>query len=141
MVSSPAMTSFPLSSPFLITLTCTTFCRTFSGVGEFPPSAFRGFTHHSSYAGDLIFGALGPGSGIGVNPRHGYYGSGSNTGGASAFSYGLGLSGMGGSGSEGDIHSMQLALPGIDDIEIAGIMLEDQHQQGSRQRSDVDIKY
>ena len=90
---------------------------------EFPPSGFRGFTHHSNYAGDLIFGARGSGSGLG---GHGYYGhSLGSSAGASTFGYGLGLSGMGGSGGG----SMQLALPGIDEIEIAGITLEDHRQQ------------
>jgi hypothetical protein len=104
---------------------------------EFPPSGFRGFTHHSNYAGDLIFGARGPGSGLGAAPGHGYYGlaSGSGAGGASTFGYGLGLSGMGGGGGG---HSMQLALPGIDEIEIAGITLEDPRQGESGRQSDKD---
>ena len=113
---------------------------------EFPPSGFRGFTHHSNYAGDLIFGARGPGSGLGAGLGHSYYGFGSSsgTGGANTFGYGLGLSGMGrdadaGVAGEG-IQSMQLALPGIDEIEIAGITLEDSQQQepGESQPSDED---
>lgn len=101
---------------------------------EFPPSGFRGFTHHSNYAGDLIFGARGPGSGLGVGPGHGYYG-GSTAGGTSTFDYGLGLSGMGGGGGGGGGGGiqMQLALPGIDEIEIAGITLEDQRQRGQEE--------
>ena len=110
---------------------------------EFPPSGFRGFTHHSNYAGDLIFGARGPGSGLGAGPGHWYYGPGSSSGagGASTPGYGLGLSGMrgdaGANAAGAGIHPMQLALPGIDEIEIAGITLEDSQQEpGDSQQSD-----
>ena len=81
----------------------------------FPPSGFRGFTHHSNYAGDLIFGARTH------QPQQSYYGSGFGFGTA-----GLGLTGM--SQSTG-IHPMQLhtpGLPGIDEIELTGITLNDQ---------------
>ncbi|KAI0060075.1 hypothetical protein BV25DRAFT_1828164 [Artomyces pyxidatus] len=86
------------------------------------PSAFRGFTHHSTYAGDLIFGArthqpdYGPGFGFGLNGFGGAFGfgSGGNAG-------GLGLSGT-------SLHPLQLhtpALPGIDEIELTSINLND----------------
>ncbi|KAG5643856.1 hypothetical protein DXG03_009540 [Asterophora parasitica] len=81
---------------------------------QFPPSGFRGFTHHSTYAGDLIFGARTH------QPQHGHYPSyGSGFGFGTA---GLGLSGI--TQSTG-IHPMQLALPGIDEIELTGITLDD----------------
>lgn len=81
----------------------------------FPPSGFRGFTHHSNYAGDLIFGARTH------QPQHpqnysSSYGSGFGFGTA-----GLGLSGM---SQASGIHPM-LALPGIDEIELTGITLDD----------------
>ncbi|KAF8885648.1 hypothetical protein BD779DRAFT_1673605 [Infundibulicybe gibba] len=79
----------------------------------FPPSGFRGFTHHSNYAGDLIFGAR-------THQSQPYHGSTLSFGGS-----GLGLSGM--SQSTG-IHPMQLhssALPGIDEIELTNITLDD----------------
>ncbi|KAH9943664.1 hypothetical protein B0H21DRAFT_810316 [Amylocystis lapponica] len=91
---------------------------TFSDPDIFAPSSFRGFTHHSNTAGDLIFGArthqphqpfdYGPGFGFG--------------------SAGLGLSGMQQPPSAG-LHPMQLhtpALPGIDEIELTSIRLDDQ---------------
>lgn len=90
----------------------------------FPPSSgFRGFTHHSNYAGDLIFGARTH------QPQQSFYG------------YGLGLSGM--SQSAG-IHPMQLhtpALPGIDEIELAGINLNDQvdTQPDAMEEASLDI--
>ena len=82
----------------------------------FPPSGFRGFTHHSNYAGDLIFGAR--------TQQQGYYGSGS----ALTFgTSGLGLSGI--QQQPVGIHPSQLhtpALPGIDEIELTGINLNDE---------------
>ncbi|KAI0053499.1 hypothetical protein FA95DRAFT_1481607 [Auriscalpium vulgare] len=85
------------------------------------PSAFRGFTHHSTYAGDLIFGArthqpdYGTGLAFGLNGFGGLgFGAGAGTG-------GLGLSGT-------SIHPMQMhtpALPGIDEIELTSINLND----------------
>ena len=91
----------------------------------FPPNGFRGFTHHSNYAGDLIFGArthqpqsssyYSSGFGFGL----GFGGQGQGLG------LGLGLSGM---GQTAGIHPMQLhtpALPGIDEIELTGITLDD----------------
>ena len=88
-----------------------------------PPSGFRGFTHHSNYAGDLIFGARTLG-GTGNPHATGLSGfgfgavtSGAHTSGTSGV--GLGLSG--GTG----IHPMALSLPGIDEIELTGISLDD----------------
>lgn len=89
---------------------------TFSDPEMFAPSSFRGFTHHSNYAGDLIFGArthqpqqsadYGPGFGFG--------------------SAGLGLSGMQ-APPNGNLHSAVRtpALPGIDEIELTSITLDD----------------
>ncbi|KAF9261030.1 hypothetical protein L218DRAFT_1002152 [Marasmius fiardii PR-910] len=100
------------------------------GVGEsrstfsdemFPPSSgFRGFTHHSDYAGDLIFGAR-----THQPQASSYYGSGFGNLGGEGQTMGLGLSGM--DPSTG-INPMQLhtpALPGIDEIELTGITLDD----------------
>ncbi|KAJ7572661.1 hypothetical protein C8J56DRAFT_874906 [Mycena floridula] len=91
------------------------------GIGEthstfsdelFQPSGFRGFTHHSNYAGDLIFGARTQ-----------------NPGGSSFGGFGLGLSQLGpGLPQSTGIHPMQLhtpALPGIDEIGLTGITLDD----------------
>ncbi|KAI0632769.1 hypothetical protein C8Q77DRAFT_1158233 [Trametes polyzona] len=89
---------------------------TFSDPEMFAPSSFRGFTHHSSYAGDLIFGTrthqpqqsadYGPGFGFGEA--------------------GLGLSGVQPT-STGTLHPALRtpALPGIDEIELASITLDD----------------
>ncbi|KAI0742550.1 hypothetical protein C8Q80DRAFT_1109167 [Daedaleopsis nitida] len=89
---------------------------TFSDPEMFAPSSFRGFTHHSDYAGDLIFGArshqpqqsadYGPGFGFG--------------------SAGLGLEGMQ-SPSTNNLHATLRtpALPGIDEIELTSITLDD----------------
>ncbi|GLB44333.1 putative myb DNA-binding [Lyophyllum shimeji] len=93
---------------------------TFSDEMMFPPSGFRGFTHHSNYAGDLIFGARTH------QPQHqsfagGAYGAGFGFG-TAAQGLGLGLSGM---PQSAGIHPMQLALPGIDEIELTGITLDD----------------
>ncbi|KIJ64356.1 hypothetical protein HYDPIDRAFT_28799 [Hydnomerulius pinastri MD-312] len=88
---------------------------TFSDPEMFPTSSFRGFTHHSDYAGDLIFGARTH------QPQPSYYGPGFGFG-----TPGLGLSGM---QQASGMHSMQMhtpALPGIDEIELASITLNDQ---------------
>lgn len=88
---------------------------TFSDPEMFPTSTFRGFTHHSSYAGDLIFGARTH------QPQQPYYGPGFGFG-----TPGLGLSGM---QQPSGMHSMQIhasPLPGIDEIELASITLNDQ---------------
>ena len=85
--------------------------------------AFRGFTHHSSYAGDLIFGARSH------QPQGADYGLGFGFGGA-----GLGLSGMQPQHHQppqpppAGLHPMQLhtpALPGIDELELTAITLHD----------------
>lgn len=88
---------------------------TFSDEMMFPPSGFRGFTHHSNYAGDLIFGARTH------QPQQSYYGSGFGFG--AGGSHGLGLEGM--TGASG-LHPMLTPLPGIDEIELTGITLNDQ---------------
>ncbi|KAF8553264.1 hypothetical protein OG21DRAFT_1414607 [Imleria badia] len=88
---------------------------TFSDPEMFPTSAFRGFTHHSNYAGDLIFGARTH------QPQQSYYGPGFGFG-----TPGLGLSGM---QQPSGMHAIQMhtpALPGIDEIELASITLNDQ---------------
>ncbi|KAF9221773.1 hypothetical protein BS17DRAFT_710461 [Gyrodon lividus] len=87
---------------------------TFSDPDMFPTNSFRGFTHHSNYAGDLIFGARTH------QPQHSYYGPGFGFG-----TPGLGLSGM---QQPSGMHSMQMhtpGLPGIDEIELASITLND----------------
>ncbi|KAG1750478.1 uncharacterized protein EDB91DRAFT_1217164 [Suillus paluster] len=88
---------------------------TFSDHEMFAPSSFRGFTHHSNYAGDLIFGARTH------QPQQSYYGPGFGFG-----TPGLGLSGM---QQATGLHPLQIhtpALPGIDEIELASITLNDQ---------------
>ncbi|KAG6889209.1 hypothetical protein C0995_002669 [Termitomyces sp. Mi166 len=104
----------------------------------FPPSGFRGFTHHSSYAGDLIFGARtqhphntnAPTANTNNN-SNGNSNSNANAGSGAGYvpstfsafgTPGLGLSGI--SQSAG-IHPLQLALPGIDEIGLTGITLDD----------------
>ncbi|KAG6828470.1 hypothetical protein H0H92_007836 [Tricholoma furcatifolium] len=72
-----------------------------------PPGGFRGFTHHSSYAGDLIFGAR---SHQPVYASGGYGGYG-----------GLGLSGMGSGGGLGGV-----GMAGIEEIGLTGISLDDE---------------
>jgi hypothetical protein len=87
----------------------------FSDQEMFASSSFRGFTHHSNYAGDLIFGSRTH------QPQHHFdYGPGFG------FGAGLGLSGM--QQSSSNAHSMQLPtsnLPGIDEIELNAISLND----------------
>ncbi|KAG2742705.1 hypothetical protein P692DRAFT_20879037 [Suillus brevipes Sb2] len=88
---------------------------TFSDHEMFASSSFRGFTHHSNYAGDLIFGARTH------QPQQSYYGPGFGFG-----TPGLGLSGM---QQATGLHPLQIhtpALPGIDEIELASITLNDQ---------------
>ena len=99
-----------------------------------PPTGFRGFTHHSSYAGDLIFGARThqPPLQNWYSPlNHGFDSSSLASSGANANANGesetkgtsgLGLSGV--SAQAGGIHPLQ-SLVGIDDIELAGITLDD----------------
>ncbi|KAH0579531.1 hypothetical protein H2248_002385 [Termitomyces sp. 'cryptogamus'] len=115
----------------------------------FPPSGFRGFTHHSSYAGDLIFGART--QHLHTSSSNANLGSGSNSGyvqtafaggagGGANFSAfgtpGLGLSGI--SQSAG-IHPMQLALPGIDEIELTSITLDDSAHEDTGMAQDSPV--
>lgn len=101
---------------------------TFSDPEMFPSSSFRGFTH-SSYAGDLIFGARTH------QPQQSYYGPG----------FGFGTPGLGLSGVQppSGMHSMQMhtsALPGIDEIELASITLNDQAEVPASATSEVGIQ-
>jgi hypothetical protein len=85
---------------------------TFSDPELMPSSAFHGVTHHSSYAGDLIFGTRTHQPPVSVD-----YGPGFGFGAAGAAA-GLGLA----------LHPLQMhtpALPGIDEIELAAINLND----------------
>ncbi|KAG6844320.1 hypothetical protein H0H87_007804 [Tephrocybe sp. NHM501043] len=104
----------------------------------FPPNGFRGFTHHSSYAGDLIFGARAHQPQHAHHPSYAGYAGGAGVGGngASFGAYGtpgLGLSGI--SQSTG-IHPMQLALPGIDEIGLTSITLDDSSQDDTNMAQD-----
>jgi len=84
----------------------------FSDPEMMPSSAFHGVTHHSSYAGDLIFGTRTHQPPVSVD-----YGPGFGFGAAGAAA-GLGLA----------LHPLQMhtpALPGIDEIELAAINLND----------------
>ena len=74
----------------------------FSDPEMFPTSNYRGFTHHSNYAGDLIFGTRSH-----QPQQHWEYGAGGT---------GLGLSGIQVSGGH---------MRGIDDIELNAISLQD----------------
>ncbi len=85
---------------------------TFSDPEMMPSSAFHGVTHHSSYAGDLIFGSRThqPPVSVDYGPGFGFGSAGSAAG--------LGLA----------LHPLQMrtpALPGIDEIELAAINLND----------------
>ncbi|KAF8259090.1 hypothetical protein EI94DRAFT_1752489 [Lactarius quietus] len=85
---------------------------TFSDPEMMPSSAFHGVTHHSNYAGDLIFGTRNHQPPVSVD-----YGPGFGFGAAGAAA-GLGLA----------LHPLQMhtpALPGIDEIELAAINLND----------------
>ncbi|OJA17060.1 WSC protein [Rhizopogon vesiculosus] len=102
---------------------------TFSDPEMFAPSSFRGFTHHSNYAGDLIFGARTH------QPQQTYYGAGFGFG-----TPGLGLSGM---QQATALHPLQLhtaALPGIDEIELASITLNDQAEISGEAISEVGMQ-
>ena len=86
----------------------------FSDPDMFPTSNFRGYTHHSNYAGDLIFGTRSH-----QPPQHFDYGT------------GLGLSGVQSSAPQ----SLQVPgghMQGIDDIELNAITLQD---------SSIDVGY
>ena len=82
----------------------------FSDPDMFPTSNYRGFTHHSNYAGDLIFGTRSH------QPQQNWeYGAGGT---------GLGLSGV----QNSDPHSLQVPggqMQGIDAIELNAITLQD----------------
>jgi hypothetical protein len=94
---------------------------TFSDPEMMPSSAFHGITHHSNYAGDLIFGTRSHQPPVSVD-----YGPGFGFGAAGAAA-GLGLA----------LHPLQMhtpALPGIDEIELAAINLND----GEPESVDVD---
>jgi hypothetical protein len=94
---------------------------TFSDPEMMPSSAFHGVTHHSNYAGDLIFGTRThqPPVSVDYGPGFGF--------GAAGTAAGLGLA----------LHPLQMhtpALPGIDEIELAAINLND----GEPETVDVD---
>ena len=82
----------------------------FSDPDMFTTSNFRGFTHHSNYAGDLIFGTRSH------QPQQ-------------HFEYGVGGTGLGLSGIQApNPHSLQVPgghFQGIDDIELNAITLQD----------------
>ncbi|TCD62543.1 hypothetical protein EIP91_006748 [Steccherinum ochraceum] len=82
-----------------------------------------GFTHHSNYAGDLIFGARThqPSGHMHFEYGHGF-GFGSPTNG---MDIGLGLEGVQPSSSQPKSGLHTPALPGIDEIELTGITLDD----------------
>ena len=90
---------------------------TFSDPEMMPSSAFHGVTHHSNYAGDLIFGTRThqPPVSVDYGPGFGF--------GAAGTAAGLGLA----------LHPLQMhtpALPGIDEIELAAINLNDGEPEG-----------
>ena len=82
-----------------------------------------GFTHHSNYAGDLIFGARThqPSGHMHMDYSHGF-GLGSN---ANSMDIGLGLEGVQPSGAQTKSGLHTPALPGIDEIELTNITLDD----------------
>ncbi|KAH8101242.1 hypothetical protein BXZ70DRAFT_1064312 [Cristinia sonorae] len=84
-----------------------------------------GFTHHSNYAGDLIFGARThqPSGHMHMDYGHGF-GFGSSSG-AGGMDIGLGLEGVQRNGSKPKSGLHTPALPGIDEIELTNITLDD----------------
>ena len=91
---------------------------TFSDPELFPSQSMRGFTHHSNYAGDLIFGTRTHQPQFSLNSLSSLAFSQSSSG--------LGLTGMVQSGAS--INPMQLhtpSLPGIDELEMHSIRLDD----------------
>ena len=89
----------------------------FSDPEMFPTQSFRGFTHHSNYAGDLIFGTRG------TQPQ-------SNSGFTAMNGLGLGSLGLTGVNHQPapSINLIQLHtpnLPDIDEIELTSISLDD----------------
>ncbi len=96
---------------------------------EMFPMQMRGFTHHSNYAGDLIFGA---------RTHQPQYQMGSLDG----IGLGLGLSGMGQQATAG-INPMQLhtpSLPGIDELEMNAICLDDVKDEVMHTMVDVGVQ-
>ncbi|KZT37192.1 hypothetical protein SISSUDRAFT_882489 [Sistotremastrum suecicum HHB10207 ss-3] len=89
----------------------------FSDAEMFASSSFRGFTHHSNTAGDLIFGTRSQGG-------FGGYGHGLE---------GLGLTGISGNG-EGSVHPMQLHC--INELGVDAIKLDDHAAAGPLDSSD-----
>ncbi|EIW56759.1 uncharacterized protein TRAVEDRAFT_170743 [Trametes versicolor FP-101664 SS1] len=89
---------------------------TFSDPEMFAASSYRGFTHHSNYAGDLIFGNRTH------QPQHSTdYGPGFGFGEA-----GLGLSGLQPLSTTAMHNALRTpVLPGIDEIELTSITLDD----------------
>jgi len=103
----------------------------------FQPSGFRGFTHHSSYAGDLIFGAR-------THQPQGFSSSALNGGGSFGFGS-LGLTGIVSAtqqtgvqhGQNAGIHPMQLHTPsmmgGMEDSGMGGgLGLDERGAQGGQ---------
>ncbi|TFK50587.1 hypothetical protein OE88DRAFT_1681591 [Heliocybe sulcata] len=109
---------------------------TFSDPDMFTTSNFRGFTHHSDYAGDLIFGTRSHQQ----QQHHSNYGAGFGFG-VGVGDAGLGLSGMSVSQQPTSVHPMQLhtpSLPGIDEIELTSISLNDQPEPVDSMDSSID---
>ncbi|KAI0270672.1 hypothetical protein BC834DRAFT_525533 [Gloeopeniophorella convolvens] len=99
----------------------------FSDPEMMPSSAFHGVTHHSNYAGDLIFGTRShqPPAAMDYGPGFGF--------GAAGASAGLGLA----------LHPLQMhtpALPGIDEIPLAAISLNDGEPDGDAPMDAVERK-
>ncbi|TDL26941.1 hypothetical protein BD410DRAFT_800034 [Rickenella mellea] len=110
---------------------------TFSDPEMFPSQSFRGFTHHSDYAGDLIFGARTH------QPQahsHMNFASLTALSHQSGLGLGLGLSGM--TQPAAGINPMQLhtpGLPGIDELELSNIQLEDHVEKDEVMSSTADV--
>ncbi|KDQ50602.1 hypothetical protein JAAARDRAFT_186063 [Jaapia argillacea MUCL 33604] len=105
---------------------------TFSDPDMFPMNTFRGFTHHSNYAGDLIFGTRTH------QPQHQSYSAGFG----SFETVGLGLSGMQQQQQSAGIHPMQLhgsGLPGIDELELTAISLNDHDEPDGSMEDSIDM--
>lgn len=111
-----------------------------------PPSGFRGFTHHSHYAGDLIFGArptvhnqthlhqssLG-GFATSV-PEATFESLGGGASDSVVGNVGRGDTNVGlGLSAEATIHPMALALPCIDEVNLTDITLEDEGHSSKHQ--------
>lgn len=103
---------------------------TFSDPDMFPSQSMRGFTHHSNYAGDLIFGARTHQPQMSMNSfgdlALGLSGLGQLN--LAHDSGGLNLSGMSQAGPSTSINPMHLHTPslaGIDELELMAISLDD----------------